>query len=197
MAPPALAQAGLADRVFDAQSIFRATLDAMSHPGSVVTFGGGPAGLGSLASATNGLMLALADAQTPLWLAPSFMTDAIAEHLRFHCGCPIVADPAAAAFAVTGYDGALGLDRFRPGTPEYPDRSATVIVQVTGFGGNSGVTLRGPGIESSQPFFVDDFGRSDWRAVQTNNRTFPLGVDLILVAGSRIAAIPRSTTVEF
>ena len=191
-----LAAAALADPVLGAQSIFRGVLDAMAHPGSIVTVNDLPPRIDRLAAATNGILLTLADSTTPIWLAPSLATDDTVAHLRFQCGRSPVADPARAMFAVIDYERGLGLGRFDGGTPEYPDRSATVIVQVTGFGGKVQATLRGPGIDGSQAFFVDDMTARDWQAVRTNHERFPLGVDLIFVAGHRIAAIPRSTRVE-
>ena len=92
-----VAGAGLPDPVFDAQSIFRATLDAMAHPGTIVTLGAAPPKIGALAPAANGVLLTLADATTPVWLAPSFESDEIAGHLRFQCGSPIVPEPIDAA----------------------------------------------------------------------------------------------------
>ena len=191
-----LAAAALTDPVLGAQSIFRGVLDAMAHPGSIVALDDMPPKIDRLAEATNGILLTLADATTPVWLAPALATDDTVAQLRFQCGGPPVGQPAKASFAVIDYERGLGLDRFDGGTPEYPDRSATVIVQVTGFGGKVQATLRGPGIDGSQAFFVDDMTMRDWRAVQANHERFPLGVDLIFVAGNRIAAIPRSTQVE-
>jgi len=35
-----------------------------------------------------------------------------------------------------------------------------------------------------------------WKQVKVNNALFPLGVDLIFVAGSSLAGLPRSTQIS-
>jgi hypothetical protein len=89
---------GFADPVHDAQAAFRSVLDAMSTPGRIVTLAAPPAVPAPLMPATVALCLTLIDYETPLWLdGPARAADGF---LRFHCGCPIVAAPADARFAV-------------------------------------------------------------------------------------------------
>ena len=59
---------GLADPVFDSQKIFRAVLDATSHPGRVVSVPLPVEPPAPLRPATASLCLALVDLDTPLWL---------------------------------------------------------------------------------------------------------------------------------
>jgi len=86
-----LLQPAFNDPVLDAQRGFRAALKALAGPGSIQSLHASPS-LDGLASATYGLCLALLDADTPLWLAPSFDTPVIRANLVFHCGCPITAN---------------------------------------------------------------------------------------------------------
>src|SRR4051794_39900234 len=76
------------------------------------------------------IALTLVDQDTPACLSPATSQADTAATLRFHCSCPLVEDPAA-AFATAASVGDLGpLDRSAPGTADYPDRTATVILQV-------------------------------------------------------------------
>jgi alpha-D-ribose 1-methylphosphonate 5-triphosphate synthase subunit PhnH len=186
---------GLRDAVFDSQRAFRAALAALARPGSVQDVGvelDAPAPLGTAAAA---LLLALADFETPLWLQS---TEAgLAQYLSFHCGSPLVADPAAARFALVHDAGAMpALAAFNQGEIDYPDRSTTLIVQVRALAAGSGPKLHGPGIRGSAGLATEGLPARFWGEWRGNTALFPRGVDVILVAGSRIAGLPRTTQVE-
>ena len=51
----------------------------------------------------------------------------------------------------------------------------------------SGTLLQGPGIESHMAVNLPDDSILDFNAAR-----FPLGIDMFLVAGDRMAAVPRS-----
>lgn len=188
---------GLGDPVLDSQRIFRGVLDAMSHPGRIVALDVDDAAPGPLHAATEAVCLALVDFETPLWLDAAGRTAEVMAHLRFHCGCPIVDEPAAARFAVVADPGRMPeLDRFDPGTDEYPDRSATVIVQVDMLSAGVGRRLTGPGIESEARLDAPGLPERFWEGLRANHGRFPRGVDVLLTAGSQLAALPRTTRVE-
>ena len=188
---------GLADPVADSQAIFRAVLDAMAHPGRIVEVPRPPEVPPPLDAATAAVCLALVDFETPLWLDDAGRTGEVVEYLRFHCGAEIVAAPEGASFAVV-VDGtsAPGLDAFDGGTDEEPQRSATVIVQVDGLDHGGDCRLTGPGIANEVWLSAGVLTRGFWASVQDNHGRFPRGVDLVLVAGTRIVALPRTTRVE-
>jgi alpha-D-ribose 1-methylphosphonate 5-triphosphate synthase subunit PhnH len=188
---------GLADPVLDSQRIFRAVLDAMSHPGRLVTLGPPPLLPAPLHSATAAVCLALVDFETPLWLDPAARTAETLAHLRFHCGCPIVDEPDCARFGVVADPARMpGLDRFDPGTDEYPDRSATVIVQARTLTAGGGRRLTGPGIETEARLDAEGLPARFWQGLRENHERFPRGVDVLLTAGAALVALPRSTRVE-
>ena len=187
--------AGFADPALDSQRVFRAVLDAMARPGSlqsVAAIASPPAPLDGAAAA---ICLSLADLDTPLWLDP--LARQAAAYLRFHTGCPITDRPEKSAFAVIAEPGSIGgLDGFAQGEPDYPERSTTLILQVPALSEGSGWTLSGPGIDGTSRLFVGGLGSWFLPSWKANGERFPCGVDVILTAGDRVAALPRTTRLE-
>ena len=189
---------GFADAALAGQAHFRDLLEAMARPGRIVRLGGElPAPPAPLHPASYALLLSLADFETPLWLDPALRQPSVEGTLRFHAGCPLTTDPASAAFAVAADAAALpALEGFAQGTPDYPDRSTTVLLQVAGLGAGEPLRLSGPGIDGGAGLAVRGVRPGLWAELRQNQALFPLGVDLVLVAGERLAALPRSTLVE-
>lgn len=197
-------QAGLADPVQDAQAIFRTILAALSEPGRVfdVTATVPTSGLG-IGPAALAVVLSLTDGDTPLWIGDSDVGDrgvgdrceALAAHLRFHTGAPIVADRGAAQFALLK-GGDWRLDQFNPGTEDFPDHSATLIIEVDALAEGGPLTLSGPGIPDHRHVTVAglpaDFS-AQWHA---NHAQFPCGVDVILACGARLMGLPRTVSLN-
>jgi len=189
--------AGLADLVLDSQRVFRAVLDAMAHPGRVVDVPGAEAAPYPLHLAAAAVCLTLADFDTPLWLDDGAGTDEIREFLRFHCGCPLMDAPGVARFALIAKPEAMPeISRFDRGTDESPDRSATLVVQLAALEGGRGRRLTGPGIAGESLLEARDLPNRFWRGLRENHALFPRGVDVLLTAGRRLAALPRTTLVE-
>ena len=186
---------GFTDPVHDAQAAFRGVLDALSNPGRIVTLALPPSVPAPLAPATVALCLTLVDYETPLWLDPA-AGDALA-FLRFHCGCPIAERPADARFAVVSDPAAMPpLNAFAPGEDLYPDRSATVFVQVAGFETGDALRLSGPGIRGTADVRVDGLPDGFVAGWNDNAALYPLGVDVVLVAGDRVVGLPRTVRME-
>ncbi len=183
---------GFADPVEQAQACFRAVLDAMARPGTLRPAGERLTPPAPLDAATAAVLLTLVDHETPVWLDPA--AQAARDWLAFHCGTGFTDTPAGAAFAL-----ALALPdlaTLSPGTHEQPETAATLIVQVGSLTEGTRYRLRGPGLRGTNVLAVrglpDDFA-TIW---QRNRAGFPLGVDLVLCAGTTLAALPRSVTVE-
>ncbi len=190
-------RSGLADPVRDSQRVFRAVLDATAHPGRIVALTEPIETPAPLEKASAAVCLALVDFETPLWLDSATRTVEVVEYLRFHCGCPIVAEAGGSRFGLIADPRRMPpLDAFEAGTDEYPDRSATVIIQVGTLGSGAGPRLTGPGIESDLRLEVNGLPESFWATFRKNHSLFPRGVDVILVAGSLVAALPRTTRVD-
>ena len=179
---------GFADAPVEAARAFRAATNAMARPGRIERIVGatGPAPL-SGAAAT--LLLTLADPETPVHLAGAWDAPAIRDWLTFHIGAPVVRAESA-VFAIGDWALLQPITRFPIGTPEYPDRSATLIVE-TGALSAEGARLTGPGIETAAALSLPEV-----EAFRANRALFPLGLDFFFCAGDRLAALPRTTIVE-
>jgi alpha-D-ribose 1-methylphosphonate 5-triphosphate synthase subunit PhnH len=187
---------GLKDPAHDSQKLFRAVLDAFAHPGRIVALTQGPAGVGPLSRAATAFVLTLVDRDTPLWLSPDLDVPAVRDFVRFHTGAPLAAREADALFALLTPQRAPLIDGFAIGTDPYPDRSATLVIEVPALTGGPALTLKGPGIESAARACVAGlpaYFAEEWSA---NHTLFPCGVDLVFTAGSELMALPRSIAVE-
>lgn len=187
---------GFADPVIDSQRAFRVVLDAMARPGRIGTIADGLSPPAPLSVGAAAICLALADNETPVWLAPEIRNPATAAFLRFHCGCPIVDDPLRAAFAVAEAATLPPLGRFSVGDDAWPETSTTLIVQTGGLAADGPLSLSGPGIETVHRLGVEGLRDGVWEEWGVNRGMFPCGVDVVFVAGRRIAALPRTTAVQ-
>jgi alpha-D-ribose 1-methylphosphonate 5-triphosphate synthase subunit PhnH len=188
--------AGFADPVHDGQGVFRRLLDAFAYPGRIVEFAVDLEGPAPLAPATTAVLLALLDHDTPLFLSGSLDRPGVCDFVRFHAGTPLVAHAEGAAFAAVQSSELLPLDRFEPGTDTYPDRSATVVVQVEALTGGVPTAWRGPGIADANEASIVGLPAGLWTAWRANNALFPCGVDLVFTCGRAAIALPRSVRVE-
>jgi len=179
---------GFKNPATDAAFAFRAVMNAMARPGRIEKLHGG-AGPEPLSLAASTVLLTLCDGDVGLHLTQGFDTAPIREWLAFHTGVQIV-DATAADFVLGTWDSVQPLSDYRIGTSEYPDRSATVIVEISSLT-NSGATLSGPGIKDTAKLSLPEIA-----AFQDNASAFPLGLDFIFTAGSEIASLPRTTQVR-
>lgn len=192
---------GFASPVFDSQANFRALLEATAYPGRIVTLPRLPEGLAEglvrLSPAAAALCLTLADLDTTLWLDQAAATDRTLAFLRFHCGAPILSSHERADFALVARPLAMPrLITFNCGEPEYPDRSATLIIDVPSLAGGPPARWRGPGIETCREVAIAGLADGFWRQWAQIRLLYPLGVDLIFTCGEALIALPRSIAVE-
>ncbi|HTU56292.1 MAG TPA: phosphonate C-P lyase system protein PhnH [Acetobacteraceae bacterium] len=181
---------GFADPVGGAQACFRGLLDAMARPGTLHEVGE-LAAPPPLDPATASVLLTLVDADTTLWLdepcAPA------REWVLFHCGAPLVADPAGAAFAL-----ALAMPKLAAlsaGSDAAPEDGASLILQVAALRSGLPYRISGPGLKEPALLQVqglpEDFA-AQWAA---NHALFPRGIDLVLTAGRLFCCLPRSVQI--
>lgn len=175
---------GFANAPHQSAYAFRAALNTLSRPGMIETVTGAtpPA---SLSVAAGVLILTLCDRTTPLHLAGGHDCAAVRDWVTFHTGAPLVGAQDA-SFALGQWQD-LAVDHYAIGTAEYPDRAATLIVEMPSLTA-TGARLTGPGIEVSARLSLPSGFR--------NRADFPLGLDCFFTSGERIAALPRSTKIE-
>jgi alpha-D-ribose 1-methylphosphonate 5-triphosphate synthase subunit PhnH len=193
---PVLAPA-FADPVDDAQSVFRAVMDAMARPGTPQMLGQALLPPTPLSCGAGAIALALLDYESPFWLDETLRAQPdVAQWLRFHTGAPVARDSKDAAFAFVADPACVpDFESFAPGTAEYPDRSTTLVLQVAHLSGPEMMTLRGPGIAGERNFAISPSPAELVARLQHNHALFPRGLDLLFVTADLVAAIPRSTRV--
>jgi alpha-D-ribose 1-methylphosphonate 5-triphosphate synthase subunit PhnH len=185
---------GFPDPVFDSQAVFRAVMNAMARPARIATVAARAVPPEPLAPLAGAVACTLLDADISVWIDGRLAaSEAVRGWLGFHTGARFAGAPVDATFALVADPAAMPpLDRFAQGTPDYPDRSATLILQVDSLEGGTPLVFRGPGIDGVAVLaprrLPQDFA-GQWAA---NAARFPRGVDLVLTAGDTIACLPRS-----
>lgn len=192
--------AGFSDPAIGSQAVFRAALQALSHPGRIVDLPHDAQVPSHGHSASAALLLALLDPDCRLWLSPSLAGTDAASWLRFHTGCVLVDAPADAQFAwIAEGDEKPGFHGFASGSDAYPDQSTTCVVDVCAMTEDAagGWTLSGPGIRTTARLAIEGPATAgfaaQWRA---NHASFPRGVDVYLATQRQIVGLPRSTRIE-
>lgn len=179
---------GFAAPPLDAARAFRAALNAMARPGTIEMVDGA-APPAPLSVAAGVLILTLTDGTTPLHLAGAHDCAAVRDWITFQTGAPF-AGATDAVFAIGTWAALQPINRFAIGAPDYPDRSATLIVEMSDLA-TTGAHLTGPGIKDTAQLSLPEVA-----AFAANRAHYPLGFDCYFTAGRALAALPRSTRVE-
>lgn len=187
---------GFNDPQLDSQRVFRQLLQAMGRPGQIMPIDRLPEAPQPLSGAAAALALTLFDLDTPVWLSQELHGTA-GDYLTFHTGAPLAMEIGAASFVLVADGSALpDLSRVALGDAEYPEQSATLIVQVGSLRVAPGRRLRGPGILGHVDISVEELAEEFWQALQANQKLFPLGFDAVLVAGDTVLGLPRTVILE-
>ncbi|WP_168209643.1 phosphonate C-P lyase system protein PhnH [Chromobacterium paludis] len=180
--------------VDDAQQTFRAVLSAMAEPLLPRALPVLPPALPGLQAGTAALLYTLADQGVSVWL-PALPDETISS-LRFHTGMRMTDLPEQADFIVIAAGMPLpDIMSLKAGSAEYPDRSATLLIEVDDFGADQ-VEGGGPGFAAPRHFGAAGLPKGFWREWQRNHARFPLGVDAVLIANTHIAGLPRSARIR-
>ena len=188
---------GFANPVFDAQTSFRAIMDALANPGTPHKLAETASAQGPLAAELASTLLTLSDADTHIWLSESLRTAPVEAFIAFHAGAPLTREPGSATFALVARGDELPrFNEFNLGTQEYPDRSTTIVLAVPSLSGGADLLLRGPGIRDHlhcNPAGLPGDFLTQWAE---NRALFPRGIDLLLVADGEVMGLPRSTRIS-
>jgi alpha-D-ribose 1-methylphosphonate 5-triphosphate synthase subunit PhnH len=184
--------------------VFRAALEALSHPGRPVDVPHDAQVPSRGHPASAALLLALLDPDCKLWLSPSLAGSDAAAWLRFHSGCVLVDEPADAQFAwIANGDEPPVFDSFDQGSDTYPDQSTTCVMDVPALAEGEDVgawTLSGPGIREHAKLEVYGLPHEVAQRLvaqrAANHAAFPRGIDLFLATPRQIVGLPRSTRIE-
>jgi len=174
-------------------AVFRVLLQAMSRPGQAFDL---PEQTGDDPRRhLRAVVTALCDHESPCHLADD--NEDMAFFLIHDTGCPHV-PVEDAHFLVVPRGSSHGLiERLPRGTPDFPDRGATVIYQVLDFAGEGPrPLLSGPGIAGSIRPTLAGLNPSELRGLAAINHDFPLGVDAFFVSWrGQVMGLPRSTII--
>lgn len=191
---------GFDDLAHGSQAVFRCALEALSRPGRAVALPAVAAhpGVGHPAAAM--LLLALLDNDCTLWLSPRLAGSDAEAWLRFHTGCQVVAEPAAARFAwLAAGDGWPPLSALHPGTDLDPDQAATCVVEVdlpaAASAGTQAWRLQGPGIRDTETLHTRGLPPAFEAERAALHGMFPRGVDVFLASDTLLVGLPRTTAV--
>jgi len=170
------------------QAHFRLLLDAMAYPGRCLILKTLPIDGGQVALS---VLSTLLDAEVSLADPHKLLKDDDWKMLQTNS----VAVDEADYILCTGSQ----FTRFTPklGRLKSPEQSATLILVVDKLGvGDLKLNLSGPGIQYNKLLSVTGLA-AQWLARREEcNIAFPLGIDLILIDDTQIAALPRTTKVE-
>lgn len=178
------------DPVADTRGTFRAVLMAMSRPGTVQRAPTGPADRAAVAT--------LVDHEVGFYTED----EAIEEALRAEGRLDRRPFEEAEVVHVNGSTDGRVVDA-RRGTLKEPARGATLVYRVGGViegtpagNGTTGIRLSGPGVPDTRTLAVTGLPGDEAEAIAEAQSSYPRGVDVVLTAGDRVAAIPRSADLE-
>lgn len=188
---------GFGNPVLDAQAVFRDIMDAMARPGQIRNLNVAVAAPAPFSPAQAAIALCLADHDTPVWLSRAFHGGAVPGWIGFHCGATVTQAMADARFAFLSCGEALpDFSGFAAGTQEYPDRSATLVIELPALEGGTQLVARGPGINGECMIAPAGLPADFVRRWGANRALFPRGLDLILTCGEALFCLPRTTEIQ-
>lgn len=157
---------------------FEALMWAFSYPGRIRALGGGFASVSD----------ALLDLETSAYTADPIFED----HLRA-TGAKIKALEDADYVFLPALHDLAPLRAIKRGTTLEPDRAATLVIGARLETGTR-LHLTGPGIQSSLELRID-LPLEFW-GLREEVVSYPIGWDVLLIDGSRVLGLPRTTRIE-
>jgi alpha-D-ribose 1-methylphosphonate 5-triphosphate synthase subunit PhnH len=188
---------GFESPVFQSQTVFKALMDGMARPGTIQSVDKGATPPLPMGSGAGAIALTLCDHDTPVYLSKPLVEAGVPGWLAFQSGALVTDDRTEAQFAFLDRNTLLPpLSTFAVGTQEYPDRSTTIVLEVTALGSGQDFVLSGPGIDGPATATITGLPAPFEGLWKENNALFPRGVDLILVAGLEMICLPRTVRIR-
>ena len=196
---------GFSNPTLCSQAVFRQSLVALSLPGQAQTLDlslSNPAMQDpeNAHAASAALLLALLDQDCKVWLSDGFANSHAAAWLRFHTGCTFVKNSIEADFVWIAHANELpAFENLAQGNAQYPELSATCVVQVMGFetGGNADAwTLSGPGVNGTIQLKLVGLPDNFVSARRNSQVHAPCGIDFFFTNNNTLMGLPRSTQVK-
>jgi phosphonate C-P lyase system protein PhnH len=172
----------------DSARNFRALMEAMARPGKEQMLAPPKQVPSGLSAGMAACLLVLCDQDVGVHLAGKHDQPEIRDWILFHCGSRLV-QASDADFALGHFDDLHPFDAFSKGDPQYPDRSATLIIEQESCW--EAFEIQGPGIKDSG---VISLPRPD--VFIHNRQLFPLGHDFLFTKGDAVTALPRSSMIR-
>jgi len=190
------------------QKVFRGLLDSMARPGKINTIE--PFPLQYTAKETDfapyvlGIACTLLDIEVTFSVAAPNLAKLVTD-MEFHTNSRAVSPETADYLLLTSGDDPGMMHTAKRGNLDFPDHGAAVILVVADLSevqppyDNPAITLNlnGPGILGEKSVWVAGVNQFFFEAFRMVNGEFPLGIDLILVGGEKIACFPRSVTITW
>ncbi len=185
------------NEIFDAQEYFRIILDCMARPGKINNLGEiriqAPEGFNPASA-----LVAFALLNRDVTFFSVANPDVINEYMLVNThAAPSEVEKADFVFMNGSGNGEILLQT-NVGILEYPEKSATIIIDVENVHDKPKdqtfeIILRGPGVETEKKIYVRNISLSVLQALKEQNSEYPLGIDAILTdRDGNIVCIPRS-----
>ena len=196
---------GFSNPTLCSQAVFRQSLVALSLPGQPQALDlrlSNPAMQvpQNAHAAAAALLLALLDQDCKVWLSGGFASSDAAAWLRFHTGCTLVTDPGQADFVWVAHANELpAFENLAQGNAQYPDQSATCVIQVTDFDttpSSQAWTLSGPGVNGTAHLKLVGLSENFVSLRRNSQVHAPCGIDFFFTHNDTLLGLPRSTQVK-
>jgi alpha-D-ribose 1-methylphosphonate 5-triphosphate synthase subunit PhnH len=196
--------AGFANDFHTSQMVFRTALKALSYPGKLHTLEHDAPVPNETNPVIGGLLLALLDSETSLWSSNSMTMNFALDWLKFHTDCAVFKTTEEADFLwIKNIRDLPNLKKCKLGSDQYPDKSATCLIEVPNLNKKSPwrYKLKGPGIKFEEKLEIQGWDEEDYHDFLSfwneNNRLFPCGIDVFLSDGQYILGLPRTTHLAY
>lgn len=195
------------DDVYDSQKNFRILMDAMSRPGEIFKlcdnyFSNTPQELNSNFLT---ILKTLGD-NTVSFSLGNMESEAIKKYIEVNTGMEFMYLSEADYVLFRGWEFDESFFELNLGTYEFPERSATVIVETENilsgvfkesFRSKVEITMRGPGIKDKNIVTICGLDKKYAEGLGDINSMFPLGIDVIFVdSEGNLTCVSRTTKLE-